>query len=56
MLVCLLLLAAVANQVFAQGMVKRFDAGLSVGTVAFSDAAGYSGALETRAYLAEPVI
>jgi hypothetical protein len=41
--------------VFAQGMVKRLDAGLSAGTVLFNDAVGFSGSVETRAYLLEPI-
>jgi hypothetical protein len=55
LLMASLFFIATADQLFAQGVVKQLDAGLSAGTVLFSDTVGFNGSLETRAYLAEPV-
>ncbi len=54
-LVALLLLVAAGSLAFAEGPVTRWDAGFSGGSVAFSDAVGLNGMIETRAYLMEPV-
>jgi hypothetical protein len=55
LLALVLLVIVTGTLAFAEGPVQRWDAGFSAGTVLFNDAVGFSGSVETRAYLLEPV-